>query len=172
MGTKREVNVSSPFIWLLTLGVIIWNTIMGGFLFLQVGWTDESADSAIAWVLELYWGAAMSELGGIKRNKNCKYHFWKLRPEICCYNPCITWPGSKLWSWSGVGVSVRCFSDTFLICTGMFCIILPKYLSSWMFVIYFLKLYIHIYTCKHTSFYLAACSNIYLVHFIFFILFY
>lgn len=117
------------------------------FVFLQVGWTGESADTATAWLLELYWGAEMSEIRGEKRNKNCKLHFWKLRPEICS-DPYITWAASRLWRWSGEGVSERSFSDTFLICIGRVEIL--KYLFLWMFVIYFLKLCLHSRICMPT----------------------
>lgn len=162
MGTKREVNVSSPFIWLLILGVIIWNKF---FLVLQVGWTGESADTATTWVLELYWGAETSEIGGKKKNKHCKYNFWKLRWEIC-YNPCITWSGSRPWSWSGEGVSGGVFLTHFwfaLAGSALFylniCSCKCLLFISWNFV------YTHIYAC--TQFYLTARTFIYLLHVIF-----
>lgn len=51
----------------------------------------------------------MSGLGGIQRIETVSIISKHLRSEICCCYPCNTWPCSKLWSWSGKVVSVKCF---------------------------------------------------------------
>lgn len=131
----------------------LYETQLWVLVFFNFCWLDEQVKVQILLQLEV-WSFIEEQrcqnYVGKKKNKSCKYHFWKLRPEIC-YNPRIPQAGSELWSWSGAGVSGGVSLTHFWfarVCSALF--YLNIYFCECLLFISWNFIYTHIYACTHS----------------------